>query len=236
MIQRKTGSTNTELWAKNPRIWEKGEERRETYRWEQGYRSGQPLPGSRIRQAASAAAAAGRPRRLRVCRAGASPRDSGRRRRERGFVPDLMRWGFVPGRKGGGKVRMGQFSIRTRLRGRRAGAWRRQGRALRAGAGRGGGGAAEWRRRREYGCVRREWVRVCAGRSLSWGRGQKLCRVPDHGTRQRHDRFAEYRDLALGKAATALPSAMLAALGKARISFQNPSIQNLFKHISLIII
>jgi hypothetical protein len=140
MIQRKTGSTNTELWAKNPRIWEKGEERRETYRWERGYRSGQPLPGSRIRQAASAAAAAGRPRRLRVCRAGASPRDSGRRRRERGFVPDLMRWGFVPGRKGGGKVRMGQFSIRTRLRGRRAGAWRRR---------RGGVEAAAW-------------VRVCA--------------------------------------------------------------------------
>jgi len=60
--------------------------------------------------------------------------------------------------------------------------------------------------------------------------------VPDHGTRQRHDHFAECPDLALGKAATALPSAMLAALGKARISFQNLSIQNLFKHISLILI
>ena len=48
--------------------------------------------------------------------------------------------------------------------------------------------------------------------------------------------FAECQITALGKAATALPSAMLAALGKARISFQNPSIQNLFKHISLIII
>jgi len=79
-------------------------------------------------------------------------------------------------------------------------------------------------------------ARVCADRPLSWGRGKRLCRVPDHGTRKRHDRFAECPDLALGKAATALPSAMLAALGKARISFQNPSIQNLFKHISLIII
>jgi len=50
---------------------------------------------------------------------------------------------------------------------------------------------------------------VCAGRSLSWGRGQKLCRVPDHGTRQRHNRFAECPDLALGKAATSLPSALI---------------------------
>ena len=195
MIQRKTGSTNTELWAKNPRIWEKGEERRETYRWERGYRSGQLLPGSRIRQAASAAAAAGRPRRLRVCRAGASPRDSGRRRRERGFVPDLMRWGFVPGRKGGGKVRMGQFSIRTRLRGRRAGAWRRRGRARRAGAGRGGGGAAEWRRRRECGCVRREWVRVCV----------RVGHLAGGGGRD----FAECQITALGKDTTALPSALI---------------------------
>ena len=138
MIQRKTGSTNTELWAKNPRIWEKGEERRETYRWERGYRSGQPLPGSRIRQAASAAAAAGRPRRLRVCRAGASPRDSGRRRRERGFVPDLMRWGFVPGRKGGGKVR--GVEAAGQCAARRGGAWRRRRGGLEAAA----------------------WVRVCA--------------------------------------------------------------------------
>ena len=60
--------------------------------------------------------------------------------------------------------------------------------------------------------------------------------MPDQGTRQTHDRVAECPDLALGKAATTLPSASLAALGKTRVSFRNPSIQNLFKHISLNII
>ena len=58
-----------------------------------------------------------------------------------------------------------------------------------------------------------------------------LCRVPDQGTRQSRDRFAECPDLALGKDVTALLSANLEALGKARISFQN-----LFKHICLNII
>ena len=56
------------------------------------------------------------------------------------------------------------------------------------------------------------------------------------GTRQSRDRFAESPDLALGKDATTLPSANLEALRKARISFQNSSIQNLFKHICLNII
>jgi len=64
---------------------------------------------------------------------------------------------------------------------------------------------------------------VCvAGTAKCWGRGGRD--------------FAECQIRALGQGAAALPSAMLAALGKARISFQNPSIQNLFKHISLIII
>jgi hypothetical protein len=60
--------------------------------------------------------------------------------------------------------------------------------------------------------------------------------VPGEDTWQSRDRFAECPDLSLGKDATALPSANLEALGKARISFQNSSIQNLFKHICLNII
>jgi hypothetical protein len=48
--------------------------------------------------------------------------------------------------------------------------------------------------------------------------------------------FVECQIRALVKASTALPIANLEALCKARISFQNSSIQNLFKHICLNII
>jgi hypothetical protein len=64
-------------------------------------------------------------------------------------------------------------------------------------------------------------------------------RVPDLGTRQTHSIFAECPDLALGKVTTALPSALVWALGKGkgnRPHFKFLSIQNLFKHISLNII